>query len=264
MRKPRADEGDRQSPLNGLVEGGDERFELDGGQELNLVNQEDDARPLLLGRLAQPDEKIGEILTEVAAIPDALKRVHIEAAGDRALRRHRDRERLQDPRGSLRLVPPAFGRRDLEQRPSHELSHARPELRALRDLGLDRDPSRQPGALLERPEKNGLAHAAQAGDQQRLLRVAVAEPIQEHLERLKLVVATHERRRTRAGVRRVRIRSRIHPTELIELFRVFPTLINPDKRENPAILMGPSGQSMTVSRRNLPRSSRHARSPHPG
>ena len=54
-------------------------------------------------------------------------------------------------------------------------------------------------AVLERPEQHGLADAAQAGDQHRLLGVAVPQPLEQDLEALELGVAADEHGRACAA-----------------------------------------------------------------
>lgn len=55
-------EGERQLALGDLVQGGDQRLELGLVEELDLVEEEDDAGLVLLGCLAEGEEEVGEVV----------------------------------------------------------------------------------------------------------------------------------------------------------------------------------------------------------
>ena len=52
-----------------------------GAQELDLVDQEDDAHALILGRLADGDEQVGQVLGQNAAVAPAVERLDVETGG---------------------------------------------------------------------------------------------------------------------------------------------------------------------------------------
>jgi hypothetical protein len=92
--------------------------------------------------------------------------------------------------------------------------HARAERLVLGDLSAHRDPAGVDRPAFERTEEDGLADAAQAGHEHRLLRVSAAEALEQDLESLELSVAADERGRRGAGIRRVRVGARVQTATL--------------------------------------------------
>jgi hypothetical protein len=117
---------------------------------------------------------------------------------------------LSTAAGAPTSIFPARLRRHLQQSAPGELRHAEPELHVLRDLCLDRRPLSFPRTLFEGAQKDGLADATEPGDEQRLLGVTAAKPVEKNLEGLELGVAPDKSRRPRAGVRRIRVVVRPH------------------------------------------------------
>ena len=80
------------------------------------------------------------------------------------------------------------------------MSHTQPKVEVPRDLRLDCDPPLRLGADPELAEQHGLADAAQARDDHRLIGGTAGEACQQEIERRKLVFTTYQRRRTGAGI----------------------------------------------------------------
>ena len=72
LRQAGADHGDGERPLHGLVQGRNERFQLRRPQELDFVEEQHDTSTLLLRGLAEDDEKVSEVMLEIAAIRQVL------------------------------------------------------------------------------------------------------------------------------------------------------------------------------------------------
>src|SRR5690242_3493621 len=107
---------------------------------MHLIDQKDDPAVLLLGRLPQRDQQVGQVFVELAAVGEARRRVYVEARGQRAVWIHRELKRLQDGCRPGGPVLPLGPWRELEKCSADELAHSSAELRALGDLGLDRGP----------------------------------------------------------------------------------------------------------------------------
>jgi hypothetical protein len=66
-----AGERERQLALVDLVQGGDQPLELCAVEELDLVEQEDDPGLVLVRRLAESEEEVGEVVAEADERVDA-------------------------------------------------------------------------------------------------------------------------------------------------------------------------------------------------
>jgi hypothetical protein len=205
------------SCLHRAVQSRDQGFELDGTEELDLVEQEHDTRLPVLGGFAQRDEEIGQVVAQVPAVGHPLDRVDVDAGADRAVGGDGDRERLEDTGRAPDLLGPRRLRGDLEEGAPDHAAHPRAEVLVLRDLGRDGDPADGPRAALERAEEDRLPDAPQAGDQHRLLRVAAAQALEEDLEALELGVAPHEGRRPGPRIRRIGVLARVQGRTLSNL-----------------------------------------------
>ena len=196
------------------MEGTDQRLQLRAGQELDLVEEEDDPRLVLARRLPHRDQQIAQILTELAAVGGALDGVDVDAPGHGSLGADGDRERTQHAgRATQPATPPVAGR-DLEQRAPHEQRHPRTERCLGRDLTLDRRPALETRLLGEGPEQHRLPDAPEARDQDGSFRSASAQSFEEETERLDLSVTTDEGGGPHAGTGRIRVQPRIHAGSL--------------------------------------------------
>lgn len=184
----------------------DERFEFEGRQELNFVEEEGDPGLPVLRGIADCDEEVRHVFGEVAGVGGSLLRIDVDSRGERAVRGDRERERLQHSGGAADAVGPLGTRSNAEERPPSQLRHAGAESLVLGDLGFDCDPSLVACALLERAEQHRLADATQPGDQQRLLGVTARKALEQHFECLEFGVAADEGGRPGTGVWRVRLR----------------------------------------------------------
>ena len=188
----------------------DERLEVGGSQELDLVEKEDDAHPVLGRGVADRDEQVTQVLGQSAAVGRAGQRVDVEARGHAAVGTEGERERLEDGRGSERPLRPARLGRELQQGAAHLGRHLGGEGGVLFDFPLDRRPVARLGLVAEHVEQHRLTDAAQPGDDLRLCRVAALESLEQDVEGLDLLVAADERRRLGAGAGGVGVLARVH------------------------------------------------------
>jgi hypothetical protein len=145
------------------VERHDERFKVGLPQELDLVDEEDDADSLILGGFADRDEQIGQILRQRTAVSDAGECVDVEAGGHRTIRIERDGERLEDgcsPQHAIRS--PGFGS-DLQESSAHLRRDLEGKGGVLLDFPLDGGPVASLGLLTEHVEQHRLAGARNIG-----------------------------------------------------------------------------------------------------
>ena len=210
MRQAGADQGDRQGPARALVQRHYERLELGRLQKLDLVEQEDDAHAIVLCRLADGDEQVAEVFGQGAAVADPGERLHVQACRHGAVAAEADGERLEDGGGSEHAVGPASLGGDLQQRAPHLRRHLGAEGGVLLHLPLHCGPVAGLGLLAEHVEQHRFAHAAQPGDDHRLLGVAVLQTLEQDVERLDLLVTTDQGRRLGAGARRIGVLAWVH------------------------------------------------------
>jgi len=205
------------SSLNGLVQRRDERLELRCSQELDLVEQEDDPRLVVSGRLAQRDEDVRQIVCKVPAVGLTFDGVEIEPGRPGAVGGDRQRERLEHSGGAARTLLPASAGRDLQEGPARQQRDALAEHSLSRDLSLDRDPPGRLGRRSELAEQDRLADTAKPGDHHGLLGMAAAQTCQKKVEAGELLVAPDEQRRPRASVRSIGVLARVHDQTLRRL-----------------------------------------------
>jgi hypothetical protein len=153
------------------------------------------------------DEHVGQVVGEIAAVGGALKRVDAaEGAADLALGADGYLKRAQNPRCPSAEVFPLGRWRDAEQRTPQQGAHPRTERLVLGDLRLDRNQvTLFLGDVAKRAQQHGLADAAQADHDHRLVAVALLHTAQQHPKRVELRLAAGEIPWFCAGVRGVRV-----------------------------------------------------------
>ena len=223
LREPGADQRHRQRPLHRFVERCDQGLEVGQGEELDLVEQKNDAGVAVARRLAQGDEDVGQVVGEHAAVGQTFDRVDVEAGRQGAVGGDGERERLEHAGGAPGGVLPARLGSDVEQRPPRELGEMRAKVDLLGDLALDGRPALGLGLGAKLAQQNRLAHAAQPRDDHRLLGVAASQTSQQNVEGGELVVAARQERRPGAGVGRVGVQSGVHVTFLSVLSKFIKT-----------------------------------------
>lgn len=125
-RQTAAHQGQRQLTLSNPVRRSDQRLEARLVEELDLVEQEDDAGARLARRLPQLHQEVAQILLQVAGVGDAGEGLDVD--GELHALRRPDRERLQDAQRTKNSVLHPLDPTHRLQHPSRHACHERPQI----------------------------------------------------------------------------------------------------------------------------------------
>ncbi len=180
------------------------------GQELKLVNREQDPGAPVSDRLPDLQEQACEIMVENARIRPAGKRVEPQHhfAAFRELPSHL--ERLQHAECPADSIRHELAGREPEERLAHQNCHDLRERLVLTYFGVPADPAVALADAAELSQEHSLADATQARENETLRRAARAESLNGDVESPKLGIATDQRWRRCSGTGAVGVAHRVH------------------------------------------------------
>ena len=216
LREARRREEDRRCALLQAVEHGRQQAQVVGSEELHLVEQEHDTRPLLEGGRSYFHEELDDVVLAVSGIGYAGHRLDIDVQPPGPALVDRPLKRLQHPKRALHGIRRSSAAAQPSQRAVREQSEHAAHVVVL--VALD-DPGRDPTLALrdrvELREQDGLADAAQPREDEAASVIAVVQPLDRDAEGLEVAVSRGEVRRADAGAGRVRIVRRVHASTAV-------------------------------------------------
>lgn len=162
---------------------------------------------MLDGGLAQSDEQVREILTEITGVPTTGQRVNIDA--DLKPLRSTQRKRLEHASRLAGTLPHTARWADRKQRPTRQPCDQRAKLRLMGDLALGGPKASLLGDSLKGVQQHRLADAPEPRDEHALLRAPSTQTSKQNPERLDLLIAARQRWRTGTSARRIGVADRI-------------------------------------------------------
>ena len=199
--------------LPDLVAGGAQRGDVVRAEVLHLVDEHGDALAGVGGQAAEVGQQLDQVDLDVAGVGPAADGRHVDARAPAVPQlgvgaRVALGERAEHAEGvvGLLLLRVAELADRLVQRARQRL--AEPLVGARLELAGPPAPADRLAA--QRVEQDGLADAAQSGEDQAALGAVLRDPLEDDVERAQLLVPPRELGRTLAGAGRVRVPDRVH------------------------------------------------------
>ena len=213
MRQAGAHHDQRESRLADLVAGGAQRGHVVGAEVLHLVDEDRHAAPDVAGQPADVAQQLDQVDLDVTGVRPAAHDRRVDARVPLVLEpRSGPGVALGEGADHAEHLVGVVGSRVPEL--AHRLVQRRRERSAQPLVGAGLELAGAPlaadGGGAQRVEEHGLAHAAQAGEDQRPLGPAPLDPLQHHVERAELLVPPGQLGRPLPRAGGVRVADRIH------------------------------------------------------